>query len=162
MNWEMVGAIGEVFGAFAVLATLAYLAVQIRQNNKLTITSIYESAMDGYVKINQMTANDAELASIVQKGLSDFSQLNEQENFRFNSILRAQLNHVYKLFRLYEQGVFPIEEWSNTAFEAAQILRTEGGKLFRERNLYFSDLYDELDKFEELEFTSWNTKVDDS
>lgn len=35
MNWEAIGAIGEVFGALAVLVTLFYFAVQIRQSNKL-------------------------------------------------------------------------------------------------------------------------------
>ena len=33
MNWEAVGAISEVVGAIGVIATLAYLAVQIRQNS---------------------------------------------------------------------------------------------------------------------------------
>ena len=32
MNWEAIGAIGEVLGAAAVVVTLGYLAVQIRQN----------------------------------------------------------------------------------------------------------------------------------
>ena len=32
MNWDAIGAIGEVLGAIAVFATLIYLAVQIRQN----------------------------------------------------------------------------------------------------------------------------------
>jgi hypothetical protein len=32
MNWEAIGALGEVLGALAVLVTLAYLAVQVRQN----------------------------------------------------------------------------------------------------------------------------------
>jgi len=30
MNWEAAGAIGEIVGAIAVIATLAYLATQIR------------------------------------------------------------------------------------------------------------------------------------
>ena len=30
MNWDAVGAIGEIVGAFAVVATLAYLAIQVR------------------------------------------------------------------------------------------------------------------------------------
>ena len=34
MNWEAIGAIGEVLGAIAVLVTLAYLAIQIRQNTQ--------------------------------------------------------------------------------------------------------------------------------
>ena len=32
MNWEAIGAVGEILGAIAVLLSLAYLAVQIRQN----------------------------------------------------------------------------------------------------------------------------------
>jgi hypothetical protein len=32
MNWEAIGAIGELFGALAVVLTLIYLATQVRQN----------------------------------------------------------------------------------------------------------------------------------
>ena len=31
MNWDAIGAIGEIIGAIAVVSTLFYLAVQIRQ-----------------------------------------------------------------------------------------------------------------------------------
>ena len=34
MNWEAIGAIGEVLGAAGVILTLGYLAFQIRQNNR--------------------------------------------------------------------------------------------------------------------------------
>lgn len=33
MNWEAIGAVGEVVGAIAVLVTIFYFAIQIRQNN---------------------------------------------------------------------------------------------------------------------------------
>ena len=35
MNWEAIGAIGEILGAIAVVATLGYLAVQVRQSSRL-------------------------------------------------------------------------------------------------------------------------------
>ncbi len=35
MNWQAIGAIGELAGAVGVIATLGYLAFQIRQNNEL-------------------------------------------------------------------------------------------------------------------------------
>jgi hypothetical protein len=34
MNWEALGAIGEIVGTVAVVVTLGYLAVQIRQNTR--------------------------------------------------------------------------------------------------------------------------------
>ncbi len=30
MNWDAIGAIGEILGALAVIATLAYLATQVK------------------------------------------------------------------------------------------------------------------------------------
>ena len=35
MNWDAIGAIGEIVGAVAVVATLFYLASQIRQNTRM-------------------------------------------------------------------------------------------------------------------------------
>ncbi len=32
MNWDAIGAIGEVLGAVAVALTLGYLAIQMKQN----------------------------------------------------------------------------------------------------------------------------------
>jgi hypothetical protein len=34
MNWEAIGAVGEIVGAVAVVLSLVYLAVQIRQNTQ--------------------------------------------------------------------------------------------------------------------------------
>ena len=35
MNWDAAGAIGEIIGAVAVVATLAFLALQIRQGHRM-------------------------------------------------------------------------------------------------------------------------------
>jgi uncharacterized protein with PQ loop repeat len=42
MNWEAVGAIGEIIGAIAVVVTLIYLAVQVHQNTKSVQASTYQ------------------------------------------------------------------------------------------------------------------------
>ena len=46
MNWEAIGAIGEILSAFAVLITLGYLAIQIRQNTQTIKTSALQSVQD--------------------------------------------------------------------------------------------------------------------
>ena len=40
MNWEAIGAIGEILGAVAVLGTLYYLAAQIKKSNEYARTQI--------------------------------------------------------------------------------------------------------------------------
>jgi antirestriction protein len=46
MNWDALGAIGEIIGAGAVLITLAYLALQIRQYKKSLSANIYTAWVD--------------------------------------------------------------------------------------------------------------------
>ena len=41
MNWDAIGAVAEILSALAVLITLGYLAVQIRQNtNAMKISAM--------------------------------------------------------------------------------------------------------------------------
>ena len=39
MNWDAIGAVGEIVGALTVLITLIYLATQIKQSNRIGITA---------------------------------------------------------------------------------------------------------------------------
>jgi hypothetical protein len=45
MNWEAIGAIGEIVGALAVVTTLLYLSVQVREYQR---TSIAEGSSKGH------------------------------------------------------------------------------------------------------------------
>ena len=65
MNWEAIGAIGELIGAVAVVATLIYLAVQIRYaKHQLEINGIYSRAQTS-VGILSPIVNDPEMASLI-------------------------------------------------------------------------------------------------
>lgn len=55
MNWEAVGAVGEVLGAGAVIITLVYLAVQVRQNTRAMKTSALASL---FHDVHQLTENN--------------------------------------------------------------------------------------------------------
>ena len=46
MNWEAIGAIAELAGAVAVVATLVYLSIQIRHNSKLLDNQLLTSHHD--------------------------------------------------------------------------------------------------------------------
>ena len=148
MNWDAIGAIGEVLGAVAVVVTLAYLALQMRQNTKALTTSMYESAMGGFNEVIAFHNSDPTTSSLARRGWLDPSGLSEDEAFRFNMLVRYMANHMYKLFRLYEVGAFPADEWERTAREAAQVFSLPGGLDFRAKNLYYEDLWSELARHE--------------
>ena len=61
MNWEAIGAIGEILGAAGVIVTLGYLAFQLRQNNR-HLAHEAQRALAHAVRENTVTiANNAEI-----------------------------------------------------------------------------------------------------
>ena len=89
MNWEAVGAMGEIVGALAVLATLYYLSGQIKINSReIERANDYQSAqsilgMNGlYVQIWQPIMQDNEHTTIYLKGISD-EPMSKVEELRF-------------------------------------------------------------------------------
>jgi hypothetical protein len=149
------GSIGKLVAAVATIITLIYLATQIRQNTHSVATSIYDSAMSGFNEHNRWVIGNEKLSSILYRGFMDSDDLDEEERFRLNFVHRCYANHVYKLFRLYENGAFPEREWHNVAIEAAQVFGIPGVSEFKENNRYFGDLWKELDRFEVQSFSNF-------
>ena len=54
MNWDAVGAIAEGMGALGVVATLAYLAVQIRHATAASRTSAFHEMAEASANFNDM------------------------------------------------------------------------------------------------------------
>lgn len=156
MNWDAIAAIGEILGALAVLITLAYLAIQIRQNTHSVATSVYESAMSGFNEVVRFTGGSPELSSIYRRGSIDPSSLDEEELFRFGFVVRHYTNHIYKLYRLHQKGIFPDWEWRNVAIEAAQLFAMPGMFEFMANNRYYSDLWTELEQYKGENFSSFH------
>ncbi len=70
MNWDAIGATAELIGALAVLASLVYLAIQIRHNSSSVDASTEDGVVSGFNEINLMIGSDANLARIYTSGLA--------------------------------------------------------------------------------------------
>jgi len=102
--------------------------------------------MSGYSEVNRFYFGDLERASITRRADIDFDSLNEDEIVVWTASTRVYPYHLYKLFRLYEQGVFPESEWINVVSEAKQIFENEAFTCFKATNHYFADLWKEMDR----------------
>ena len=63
MNWTMVGALGEFFGAIAVVASLLYVGHQVRQNNRIASAEAYRDVTLSWARMLHLWADDAPAAS---------------------------------------------------------------------------------------------------
>ena len=97
MNWDALGAIGEIIGAVAVLATLYYLAAQIKMQNRELEKSNKNVTAQLSFDINNMLINnndalmrDKEFVRIYQKGINN-QPLDEVETVQFSQYVNRWL-----------------------------------------------------------------------
>ncbi len=92
MNWDAIGAVGEVVGGLGVIITLAYLAMQIRTNTKAlrneTLRDSIGMVIDSYTPI----IADEEIAAIYLRGLESYDNLSDVEKIRFHYLCTQRLH----------------------------------------------------------------------
>ncbi len=67
MNWDAIGAIGEVFGAVAVIATLLYLARQVGQTNQIAKASGSRELQQKYADFYTLVATNPDIKGLVTR-----------------------------------------------------------------------------------------------
>jgi hypothetical protein len=83
MNWEAVGAVGEILGAAGVIATLGYLALQIRQNTRQTQALAANASAIALQGARKSVYESAEVTEFWLKGMSHPDELSEHDYYRF-------------------------------------------------------------------------------
>ena len=82
MTISELGSVGEVIGAAATVATLLYLALQIRANTKQTKLTNWGVLAERYMSVYAQSSN-FELADVIVRGRNYFNSLNDAENLAF-------------------------------------------------------------------------------
>ncbi len=124
------GALGEFLGSIAVLATLVYLSVQIRQNTrsmgeskKLALAQTYQMRSDALQMMLVQAADSEHIGPIISKltgagypeDIGALEQLSKVERQRFRLWQIAQETHWDNMFFQYQQG-FIDEEYYRDSF----------------------------------------------
>ena len=122
MNWEALGAIGEIVGAVAVIATLGYLALQIRQNTRLLKATALSATADAYLSFNRLLGSNPASAHVFQVGLEDFPSLSEAEQRQFLNLLRVAFTSYQHVHQLHEKGLLDDDVWEQFVRAATGLL----------------------------------------
>lgn len=74
-------AIGEIVGAIAILITLIYLAIQIRQSTRATQAASRDSMSKSTIDILMRIACDPQLVSFFRRGMTAADGLKHDRNY---------------------------------------------------------------------------------
>ena len=103
MNWEAIGAVGEIVGAGAVVISLVYLASQLRQSNELARENAYRELQRDIAQIMADLNRDPELHKIWREVLYESKSVSDSDRERLGFLLSqlfGALNVAYHSSRL--------------------------------------------------------------
>ena len=133
MNWDALGAIAELIGAVAIIISIVYLAVQVRQTRKQL-----QAQADDYISTRAFEAYNPVYeggnARIFRVGLETPDALNEDEAFVFDLLMDRQRGAFASV--VTRQGNKSLHPDTATAMIESYrnlFLNTEGGKLWFEK-----------------------------
>lgn len=131
------GALGEFLGSIAVLATLVYLSVQIRQNTrsmdegkKLALAQTYQMRSDALQMMLVHAADSEHIGPIITKltgagypeDISALEDLSQEDRGRFRQWQIAQQTHWDNMFFQYQQGFIEDEYYRDSFRERVRRL----------------------------------------
>jgi len=150
MNWDAIGAIGEIVGAIAVVATLIYFAIQMRQYTTGLRSATFNATMQEFNQIN-VAQLDPALADLFDRGMEDLDSLSPTEKYQFGWIVRTYINIWENMYQQYLEGACSESYWLPYARQAKVILATPGGSTYRKGNSLNQSLFVYLDSLPESE-----------
>jgi hypothetical protein len=130
MSLTELGALGEFVGAIAVVVTLVYLAIQIRQNTqamaesrRLALAQTYQMRADALQDMLVHAAESEHIGPVISKlveagypeDVASLDVLDPIERGRFRQWQVAQQTHWDNMFYQYQQG-FIDEEYYRDSF----------------------------------------------
>jgi hypothetical protein len=130
MNWEAVGAIGEIVGAIVVIASVLYLARQLQQSNKQGQAEAVRDLYQVWNEVFRHLGRDAESANLFRQGLNDYGNLTKNEKLQFHSMFCAIPDTVYMAIVLQEKGYASLEIADAGIAVLEGFLSAPGGKRY--------------------------------
>jgi len=150
MNWDAIGAIGELASALVVLITLIYLAIQIRESNKLARSSSLLAVLDGFSN-NDISQGfqHPELMDISIRGYQDWNSLPLADKSRFDGLMTQKMLHLQKIIVHHKNGLIDDGNYNAWLAHTAGMMKTPGGQqwLKHARNIMAPDIISEIDRF---------------
>jgi len=128
MNWDAIGAVGEIVGAGAVVISIAFLVFELRRGRIAAETESFSSLAEGLNNVNLRISENAELAEIWTRGLPDPDSLNDAEYTRLLFVIQSFLNHFVEMKKRYENQSIPKTEWDAYAAAYAHAFNSPGGR----------------------------------
>ena len=125
MNWDGLGAAAETLGAMGVVITVAYLALQIRQNTRAIRSAAQQSMFDNSHTLRLALSQSPEIAGLLIKAAESYESLTAEEALRFEAFGGTILGEWENVFFQNEHSVVDPDMWEAWDTSYREIFKTQ-------------------------------------
>lgn len=108
MNWQAIGALSDIVGAVAVVVTLIYLAVQIRDSAKASRSAAVTDATGGIQAWYQELGSNPQTAELFLNGMANPGALPRQDQFQFLMLVHSIFLGFQRSYFLSKAGTLDV------------------------------------------------------
>ncbi len=120
------GAVGELVGGVAVIFTLVYLAVQIRQNTTSLRETTARQTLDANVRLALAPVEHHELSETLIRGFEGLDKLDPAEGLRLHLYLMAAFLHYQDTYSHSTRSLIERHLWVAHETHLIELLTTPG------------------------------------
>lgn len=126
LSLEALANLGEVVGAIAVVVSLIYLAIQVRQNTHAQQTENFSRALDRVAAMQAALSQDSNTSGLFSKGVGDPTKLTNTERMQFTWAMYELFGAFEFMYLASRERSIPEEIWQRWSLAVAWWLTFPG------------------------------------
>jgi len=130
MNWEALGALGEILGSIILIASVFYLSRQIRAGTDQATAEAESTVQRDFIQIQSGLISDEKSIDVLRQGYHSFIRLSDKDKYFFHMKISGFINHFEGVLRKHEKGLTSanmVETYGNIVL---LLLGSPGGREF--------------------------------
>ncbi len=140
MNWGAIGAVGEILGAIGVIASLVYLAGQVRSSGNRARQAAIQSVVNQMNNVWTQMSIERPYADIWVRGSKGLSNLNDEtDRLQFSTMMLSIFRPYEEIFHYKADGLVEDWAWQSISSQSHALMGTPGFEQWWEmRGSWFS------------------------
>ena len=126
MNWDAISAVGELVGATAVVISIIYLAIQVKQNSSHVRSSGYQMAAQSANQVLESWSTHPETLKIIRVAQESYDSLDESDQHVAQTVFLQIFIYYEALFYQYEERVVDLDIWEGRRKMMLNLLQMPG------------------------------------
>lgn len=101
----------EIIGGIAVIASLIFVAYQMKESNLNARETNYRQVMKHNIEMGRLVGSDSTIANLYRRGCGDYEKLNDDERWQFGSLMMAMFSDFNQHYNMFNHKRLDPEFW---------------------------------------------------